>query len=585
MLAALKRRHSNSSLPPEPHESGARLAAVIPQARCADHIVDALERAGVDTVYGVPGGAIGPIYDALVGRARVRVVHARHESSAVFMAIGHVRMRPGSLPCVLVTSGPGVTNAVTGLAAARGEGAPVLVIGGEVPRARFGRNALQEGSPAAIDVVHMVRSVTRFAGALTVPQHAAHQVAAAARVARSERGPVFLSLPLDVALAPGAPATLAPAPRRSPALDPDAIAAAAVALRSASAPLLLCGSGARGAAERVRALAGRLRLPVITSPKAKGIVSETSPLCLGVFGYGGHPSALAWLEQHPPDVVLALGCGLSEPSTNSWSPLLQATRTMIQVDLDPSAFGRNYRIDVAIEAECGEAVDALASALEGAPPWRHELAGVAHFELPPPGEEGAPLWPGAVVAALADLFPADTVYATDIGEHTLFSIHHVRATRPDQFIASLGLGSMGSGLGAAIGAKLAAPHRTVVSISGDYGFQMFGMELATCVQEGLDVVFVVMNDARMRMVEAGTARVYGRSVRMDGPEIDFAALARAHGARGFVVRTLEKLALAVLGRSTTGPTVLDVRIDRTAAFPANARVAELSNFTTVEGRR
>jgi len=184
-----------------------------------------------------------------------------------------------------------------------------------------------------------------------------------------------------------------------------------------------------------------------------------------------------------------------------------------------------------------------------------------------------------VLAVLQSELPDDTVYTADIGEHLLFAIHYLKITQPDQFIASLSLGSMGSGIGAAIGAKLAAPHRRVVSICGDYGFQMYGMELATCVQERLDVTFVVMNDARMRMVEAGVERIYGRGSAMDGPLVDFAALARAHGATGYVARTVEELRSALRNASTIGPTVIDVRIDRASTFPANARVQEISNFT------
>lgn len=585
MLAVVKRR-SEAPPGPESHTSATRLAAAVPRLRTADHIVDALERAGVDTVYGVPGGAISPIYDALVSRGAMRVVHVRHESSALFMAIGHARMRPGSLPCVLVTSGPGVTNAMTGLAAARAEGTPLILLAGEVPRSRFGRNALQEGSPASIDTVHMARTVTRFSGGITVPQHAAYQVAAAARLARAERGPVFLSLPLDVALAPGAASSFVPRAVAHPSLDPGAIERAATALASASQPLLLCGSGARHAAAEVRELSSRLGIPVITSPKAKGIVSEASPLCLGVFGYGGHPSALEWLERHPPDVVLALGCGLSEPSTNSWSPLLQASATMIQVDLDPTAFGRNYRVDVAIEGSVGDVLAALDRRLVPAPSRPLPVSGVTRISLPPPHfDEERPLAPGRVLAALGEHFPRDTVYTADIGEHLLFAIHYLHLTGPDQFIASLGLGSMGSGISAAVGAKLAAPQRTVVSICGDYGFQMFGMELATAVQEHLDLVFVIMNDARMRMVEAGVQRIYGRGLAMDGPRVDFAALARAHGATGFSVRSMADLKAAIEDRSTSGPTVLDVSIDPSASFPANARVQEISNFTASEGGR
>jgi acetolactate synthase-1/2/3 large subunit len=578
MSSTAKRAEGHSKPVTGSSQSGVRRTPLAVFSRTADYVVDALEAAGVDTIYGVPGGAISPIYDALVGRDRFRVVHVRHETSALFMAIGHARMQPGSLPCVLVTSGPGVTNAITGLAAALGEGTPVVVLAGEVPRSRFGRNALQEGSPASIDTVQMVRSVTHHAETLLLPGHAPYQVASAARIARSERGPVFLSLPLDVALAPGAAANHLPSVRVAPAPAPEAVERAVKALRTARRPLVLVGSGAREASASVRAFVERLALPVISTPRGKGIVSERSPLCLGVFGYGGHASAREWLEAEGPDVVLALGCGFSEPSTNSWSPLLSAKATMIQIDVDGSSFGRNYRVDVAIEADCGEAVEAIDRALGDVTPPRRPPIAPTRLPL----ERRQVLWPGEVISFLSARMPEDTVFTADIGEHLLFAIHHLETTRRDGFIAALGLGSMGSGIGAAVGAKLAAPARPVVSICGDYGFQMFGMEIATAVQEDLDVVFVVLNDGRMRMVEAGVQRIYKRGLAMDGPRVDFAALARAHGAFGYAINDLRELEDALQVLSRTGPTVLDVRIDGASAFPANARVQEISNFTATE---
>ncbi|WP_394840826.1 thiamine pyrophosphate-binding protein [Pendulispora brunnea] len=550
------------------------------KTRCADRLVDVLERAGVDTIYGVPGGAISPIYDALMDHPGIRVVHARHETSAVFMAIGHTRLRPKALPCVLVTSGPGVTNCVTGLAAAQGEGVPVVVLGGEVPRSKFGRRALQEGSNETIDVVNIVRTVTRSAASVTIPGQAPYQLAMAIDRARSERGPVFLSLPLDVAIAPVPAVQFARPPRPRPKLEGARLEDAAHALRKAERPLLLVGSGARRAAGEVRAMAETLRIPVITSPKAKGIVPESAPYCLGVFGYGGHVSALEHLQQNPPDVVLALGCGLTEPSTNSWSTLLQASRTMIQVDIDPTQFGRNYRADLALEADVEDVVRELRVRLAGRAPWGGPLRGVRYFEPEKLEQDRSPLPPARILRVLQEEMPPSTVYTSDIGEHLLFALHYLQLSLPDQFIASYALGSMGSGICAAIGAKLAAPERNVVAICGDYGFQMYGMDLNTCVQERLGVVFVVMNDDRMRMVEAGVERIYKRTFPMHGPRVNFAEIARAHGAQGFVATTVEELRTAARSIRPSIPTVIDVRVDPTAAFPMNARVQEISNFTS-----
>jgi acetolactate synthase-1/2/3 large subunit len=550
-------------------------------ARCADVIVEALVRAGVDTVYGVPGGAISPVYDALVERRDVRVVHVRHESVALFMATGHARMRPGAVPCVLTTSGPGVTNALTGLATAFAEEAPVVVIGGEVPTSKFGRGALQEGTSGAIDVISMVRTVTRDARMMTIAGRASFQIASAVERARSERGPVFLSLPLDVAVEPVAP-RFAPSPRpgdRAALPSSAALGEAARLLESAARPLLLAGSGARGASDEIAALSCRLGCPVITSPKAKGVVPEDAPWCLGVFGYGGHPSALEWLQQQPPDVVLAIGCGLNEVSTNSWSRLVQGTEAFIQIDLDPDQFGRNYRTDVALQGDARAVARALlerAREVDRTPPG----GGTTVLEPDRIRSDRVPLAPARVLTVLQQEMPADTIYTADIGEHLLFAVHYLRICRPDQFIASLSLGSMGSGIGAAMGAKLAAPERSVVAICGDYGWQMYGMDLNTCVQENLGVVFAVMNDHRMRMVEAGIERIYGRGLAMDGPVVDFAAAARAHGAHGALVRTTDDLREALASRAPEVPLVLDVRIDPSASFPMNARVTEISNFAS-----
>lgn len=549
--------------------------------RCADAIVDALVRAGIDTVYGVPGGAISPLYDALIGRDEIRVVHVRHETSALFMAVGHVRMRPDSVPCVLTTSGPGVTNAVTGVAAAFGEGTPVLIIGGEVPTSKFGRGALQEGSSATLDVVGMLSRVTRSASCLLRPEQAPIRVAAAVAEARAGRGgPVFLSLPLDVAVASvhAPPVAFGITPPAPPEPADALIERAVQHIAEASRPLVLVGSGARSAAASVWRLAKRIGAPVITSPKAKGVVPETWEQCLGVFGYGGHPSAAHHLSEEPPDVVLAVGCGLNEVSTNSWSSLLHGTHAFIQIDIDATQFGRNYTADVPLHGDASAVLERLLASMGHVPRREPSSAGLQRLPTRESSEEG--LSTARVVRALQAGAPRHAVFTADIGEHLLFAIHHLIVERPDQFIANLALGSMGSGIGAAIGAKLAAPDRPVIAVCGDYGWQMFGMDLHTCVQEGVAVVFAIMNDRRMRMVEAGIDRIYGRGLPMHGPPVDFAACARAVGAEGHRIETLDQLERLMRRPMGRLPRVLDVRIDPTCEFPANARVAEISNFAS-----
>ncbi len=553
--------------------------ADLPQPRrIADLIVDTLRELGVENYFGVPGGAISPIYDALLNAPDLRMVHNRHESAALFMAAGCSLQ--GKLPCVLVTSGPGLTNAMTGLASAFVDGVPVIVIGGEVAQRNFGRGALQEGSQYGLDLHSMVRTVTKYSAPILNPRSAAAVVRRAVGTALSGRqGPVFLSLPLDVATESAVPSVVSAQVSTSFVLDDTVLGRVAQSLMGAQRGLILVGSGSRHplAITQVRVLAEMLRMPVATTPKGKGLFPESHPLSLGAFGYGGHLSANHYLASGP-DVILAVGCGLGETSTNSWNPTLQPTATFIQIDIDGSQIGRNYRVDLGLVGPAHLVLSGILSRVR--PRYAPAPAGGVEYHAPEDAEtDRLLLHPARVMSLLQRHMPPDTIYACDIGEHLMFAVHYLKLDLPDAFICGMGLGSMGSGIGAAVGAKFASPGRPVVAICGDYGFQMFGMELNTCVQYGIGVVFAVLNDARMRMVEAGFERVYHRPLDVSGPRVDFAALARAHGANGLTLETPEDFNQLVpsLYNSTT-PTVLDIRIDPTAMFAIDARNQQLSNF-------
>ncbi len=559
--------------PRQPREQPSRV-------RVAEVIIQTLAEFGVDTYYGIPGGAISSMYDALIDARHARVINTRHETGAVFMAMGHSRIG-GSLPAVLMTSGPGITNALTGLAAAQADGIPLVAIGGEVPRKNFGRGALQEGSRYNLDVLGMARSVTKFCAEITNPRAAASMVRRALGTALSGRqGPVFLSLPLDVANELVTPTRSSTRVSTSFELDEETIARAADALGSSRRGLILAGSGARHpeAQRLLGVIAATLQMPVATTPKAKGIFPETDPLSLGVFGFGGHPSATEYLEGGL-DTLLCVGCGLGETGTNSWSPLLQATDAFIQVDIDAAQIGKNYQVDYPIVGPSHLVLRELASRLRRRS--RASLAGgIRYYEPEAMQDDSVPLRPARIIQALQDTMPQDTIFTSDIGEHTIFALHYLKIDAPDAFIVNTGLGSMGSGIGSAIGAKVAAPRRPVVSICGDYGFQMSGLEIATCVQDKIGVVFAIFNDARMGMVESGLKRIFGRSGNMGGTQVDFAALARSVGAHGYTIRTLEDLA-QVPREHLTGdvPCVLDFEVDKDTSFPVNGRVAQIKNFS------
>jgi acetolactate synthase-1/2/3 large subunit len=520
------------------------------------------------------------MYDALIDVPEAELINTRHETGAVFMAMGYSRTA-GTMPCVLMTSGPGITNAITGLAAAYADGIPLIAIGGEVPRKNFGRGALQEGSRYQLDVLSMVRSVTKLSLEVSNPRAAISVVRKAVATALSGRqGPVFLSLPLDVANERVAPVRTGSMVSTQFVLDDETMQGAAEQLQDAERGVIIAGSGARHpeSVRHLASLASMLQMPVITTPKAKGVFPESSPLSLGVFGLGGHPSASEYLEGGI-DTVLCVGCGLGETGTNSWSPVLQASRTFIQIDIDAAQIGKNYHVDYGLVGPSNLVLAGLTSRLKRrmAIP---SVSGIRHYEAEKMDDASVPLKPPYVLRRLQELLPDDTIYSSDIGEHTIYSIHYLKINHPESFIVNTGLGSMGSGIGAAIGAKMARPHRTVAAICGDHGFQMFGMELATCVQNKVGVVFAIFNDSRMRMVENGQAKVFGRSGMMSSSEVDFALLAQAVGARGYKIRTPEDLDALPLGFDKGQvPVVLDIQIDPQSRFPVNGRVAQIRHFS------
>ena len=550
------------------------------QPRVADVLMSALLEQGVDTFYGIPGGAICSVYDALIDLPRAKLINTRHESGAAFMAMGHWRAS-NRMAAVLMTSGPGITNAITGLAAAYADNVPLIAIGGEVPRSNFGRGALQEGSSYELDVVGMVRSVTKMAAEITNPRAAVNVMRKAVATALSGRqGPVFLSVPLDAANQ-RVPVTRASSHVETKfQLDASLVNEVVAALQGSRRGLILVGSGARhpSAVEKVATLARILQMPVATTPKGKGLFPESSPLSLGIFGFGGHPSAMKYLEGGV-DTLLCIGCGLGETGTNSWSPLLKASQAFIQIDIDGAQIGRNYHADFGLIGPAHLVLDELIPKLKPLPPSGQPIGGIAHLELESRSSQEGALHPVEAIQGLQKLLPENTIFTSDIGEHTIFALHCLKSTRPDSFLVGTGLGSMGSGLGMAIGAKQACPTRPVVSIVGDYGFQMFGMELVTCVQSRIGTVFAVFNDARMRMVESGLERIFGRTGNMAGPRMDFAAFARSTGATGFNIKSLKDL-MAVPPSALSGelPCVLDISIDPKAFFPMHGRVAHLKNF-------
>jgi|HubBroStandDraft_6_1064221.scaffolds.fasta_scaffold121314_2 acetolactate synthase-1/2/3 large subunit len=536
---------------------------------------------GIRRAFGIPGGLISAMFDALADVPEIELVMTRHEAMAAFCAIGHA-VATGTPALVLTTSGPGITNALTGVAAAYLEELPLILIGGDVPAAATSRGAIQDSSSNGIDSVALMRTVTRWSArvdSVAGAQGAAEQAYRAATGARP--GPVFLSLPLDVGSGRGRPHAISVADEGPPP-TPDAAVCREIMhrLRRARRPLIVAGNGARDAARELRTVAEYAASPVVTTPHAKGVFPEHHPLHLGGIGLGGHPSVRAYLAS-APDVVCIVGSRLNDYSTDGWTIPLTGSEATFQIDRDPWLIGRNYPVTLGVVADARSALRAmLPPTLSLSPPPLRELIGIRRVAEESMVSEDVPLKPGRVFTALQQAFP-DAFWSCDQGEHCAYAIHYLQMDDPNQFRTMVGFASMGTGIGVAIGARAAQRDRTVIGVCGDGGFAMHAGEVLTCVEHGIDVILVVINDGRWNMVHHGFQAVFGRRPQSLPTHVaDLAGVARDFGAVGVLVEhpsdlEPEKLRrLAGLGR----PVVLDVRIDPSLGLSAASRSASLRDF-------
>lgn len=548
----------------------------------AHAIVDTLAAHGVDSLFGIPGGAISPLYDVVADRPALRLVTTRHETAAVFAAMGYARIT-GRPAVVVVTSGPGFTNALTGLAAAHGEQLPVLLIAGDVASQNLGRFALQDG--AALDVLSLARPVTRFRARIDRPSAAtALIVRALAEATGPTPGPVVLTLPLDVSRAATSASRIVSDTRAAPASPPRAeCVEIARLLRGARRPLLIAGAGARDAGSALVAIAERTGAMAVATGHAKGAFPEHHRNYLGVLGFGGHKGALAYARE--ADVTVVFGSRLGDITTNGWSDELAPSSALVQIDRDPSVLGRNYPLHLGLVADVALAAEAIARECAG--PTTAPRAPALELDERERNDATSPLKPQFVLAALQRALPPSTIFTVDIGEHAAFAVHHLRVESADRFHMNASLGSMGSGLGAAIGIKVARPDAPVVAIVGDGGLAMHAGELLTCAESEIAVLFVVFNDGRYRMCDLGFDDVYGRRPSgLPSAPADLAAVASACGVVGVRVDRASELATARLESllALRRPVLLDVRIDTRQQLSLATRTASIKHFAA-RGRR
>jgi acetolactate synthase I/II/III large subunit len=557
-----------------------------------------LEAEDVRYIFGIPGGPLMPLYEAMFDHGGIKPIISKHEEGASFMADGYARVR-GGLGVCCATTGPGATNALTGVACAMMDCTPVMLITAQVSLEAFGKGAAQESTTHAIDVVDLYKT-TKSSLMLLSPERIGETVRHLLRQSLTGRpGPVHLNLPADMVKRPltAHHAQIKPHSVETYAFDRNAVRAAAEALAGARRPVILAGHGVRlsKAWRSLRQLAERLEIPVATSPKGKGVFPESHPLSMGVFGFAGSPQSKEYFLSDDVDVLLAVGTGLGELATHCWSEQLRPSDTLIQIDVDPTQIGRNYPVQVGI---AGDAHTALSEILlevnyavrrQGEPDLAARRAAIDRFKASHARyvnvegfeDTSMPLKPQRLMRELQEVLTDEAILFVDIGNVMAWAIHFLEVNHPGMFQINLGLASMGHAVAAAIGGKLAAPDRPVVALVGDAAFAMNGMEVHTAVENQVPVIWVVMNNGGHGMVMHGE-RLQFKGKFQTGKfrrPLNIAQLASGMGAQTAIIDRPGQFGQAFADAlASREPTVLDVRIDPNAMPPLAMRIETLDRF-------
>jgi acetolactate synthase-1/2/3 large subunit len=524
----------------------------------AEVLLRALKEQGVEVIFGYPGGAVLPIYDAIFQQNAIRHILVRHEQAAVHAAEGYARST-GKVGVVLVTSGPGATNAVTGLVDALMDSIPIVCLTGQVPTHLIGNDAFQEA-----DTTGITRPATKHNYLVKKSEDLARIVHEAFYVARSGRpGPVVIDLPKDIVInpAPYAPASTAPHRSYRPRLDPDMrqIEAAVQLLKSAKRPIIYTGGGVINAGPEAAELLTRLvretGFPCTSTLMGLGAFPASDPLFLGMLGM--HGTVEANLAMHGCDVMLAVGARFDDRVTgrlNAFSP----NARKIHIDIDPASINKNVAVEVAIVADAGRALAALLAAWkqDKTPPDRAALAAwwreietwrerdcLRYTQATAPG---AIIKPQHAIRRLYEITKEsgrETFITTEVGQHQMWAAQHFRFERPNHWMTSGGLGTMGYGLPAAMGVQIAHPDALVIDIAGEASILMNIQEMSTLAQYRLPVKVFILNNQYMGMVRQWQELLHGgryaESYTAALP--DFVRLAESFHAVGLRARTIEEL--------------------------------------------
>lgn len=559
----------------------------------ADLLVAYLEQIGVEFVFGVPGGAIEPLYNAMARSARrggLRAVVARHETGAAFMADGYAR-ESGKLGVCCATSGPGATNLITGVACAYDNEIPMLVITGQPSLRLLGRGALQESSGAGIDTVDMFRTCTRYSALISHPDQLERQLTNALLSAyQPTPGPVHLSIPVDVQrtkMESGPAYDLAHLLNPLSAVDDAAVRALQALLAQAKKMVVLIGGACGEAIALIIELVERMGGVFVVTPDAKGFISPRHPLYRGVFGFAGHRSAVAAMEDKAVDLILVVGSNLSEWTSNGWSEAVLNNR-LVHIDPLETHLARSPMARLHVRGGIRPVFERLLRTLRREGPENISVGEKRKFKKasvkdPFKSESvDAPIKPQYLMRELGWRSLPNTRFLADSGNSTTWAIHGLDMHDHEKSAGgwmrvTMNFAPMGWAIGGAVGTALANRAVPVVCITGDGSLLMNGQEMTVALTEKLTMLFVILNDAALGMVKFGQRMAGAEPIGFELPTVDFKMMAESMGIRGHIIRTaedFEKLNLDEILRHQ-GPTVLDVRVDRNEVPPMELRLRTL----------
>jgi len=534
----------------------------------AKALIQALEKEGVDVVFGLPGGANLPIYDALVD-ANFRHILVRHEQSAAHMADGYARIKRKAGVC-FATSGPGATNLITGIATAYADSSPVVAVTGQVPLAMIGKDAFQE-----TDIIGVANPCTKYSFQPRAAAEIPEVVKKAVYIAESGRpGPVLVDIPKDVqqATADMKFPDLIKVRGYNPNVEADLseMVRAVELLLNAERPIIMAGGGVilSGAFSELQALAELVQIPVVTTFKGKGAFPENHPLAMGPIGMHGHAEANKIILE--ADCILAVGARFSDRSVGKFDEFGKGM-SIIHMDIDPAEIGKNKSVDVALVGDVKSSLRTLVKMFskkmiksDSDSPWLKRRKELIQYYAETLKDYPREITAKKSLKKLRELLPANAIVTTEVGQCQMWASLHFDVIAPGTFFSSTGLGTMGFGFPASIGAKAARPDVPVVDIAGDGSFNMTENSLAVSVLDNLPVIVFLMNNYMLGMVAQWQRTFYNR--RYSGVHQhrcpDYVKIADAYGAQGIRAESMNELEKAIKAALKSDvATVIDIPID------------------------